>query len=347
MSISENTFNGYEEIIEAFDFREKGAIKIPKEVREFAYALSVDIEIQSTIGNDYLNGKSSPAHGFFGYVVLVFRNYSVREIPISLARQNLYYDTVPEAFVNWYQLYSQLVHKREIEGQNLYILTPIADAVSAELPEEVIEVCSDWSGFVELPLREVYVKTRFGTRFKLEVSYWKPNPVKYGDCEYEGESLQTDDPVKDDGLPDETQPQTTDPENPYEGTSPPSSAEELGAFFNPKQGTLDNPNSANAIDPTGQNAFNYDDRIGKWWVVVTRDGDGSCNVRTGDFPEDEIPFAIDHPPNYSTELVNPNVCPSGETIYQARVTSALTGALIFQTSGRYGRYNLLPVSPPP
>jgi hypothetical protein len=156
-----------------------------------------------------------------------------------------------EAYANWWSLYLTAFTNAALSAIVANNLDPIAESLGLDiLPAE--SVCASPPAWEELPIREVYVKTRFGTQFKIEVSWFEPVPATYGECEYDGSSQFTDSP-KDGGLPPEgTQPQSApDPNNPYDGFDPPTSAEELGDFFNLKQSNLDLPNPNNApIEPT-------------------------------------------------------------------------------------------------
>lgn len=246
---------GYFETIETFTFREKTSISIPKRVRERAFSLQVDCEIVSTDGNDYVNNKSIPAYGFYGYAVLVFRNFAEIQIPLNQPRQRLYYGRVPEAYTNWYQLYLWRAFREYTKGL-ADVLGQIGTAVG--LGEAIVPPvpCLGWSGFEELPLREVYVKTRFGTQFKLEVSRWEA-VERNGDtdCDYSPVSGQADNhnedgTGKDDGLPPlGSQPQHADsPLFPYAGLPNPSTNAELGEYGLNKFNNVDSPNPDNAAD---------------------------------------------------------------------------------------------------
>jgi hypothetical protein len=96
---------GYIEFLNKFVYRENAAISIPKRVREKAFSMQIDVEIVSTVGNDYLNSKSNPAYGFYGYAVLVFRNMAEIQVPLDQPRQRIYYERLDKAYVNWNSLY--------------------------------------------------------------------------------------------------------------------------------------------------------------------------------------------------------------------------------------------------
>jgi len=255
--MTELTFDGYIEYIETFTFREKAALTIPKRIREAAYAMQIDIEIVSTDGKDYLNTKSSPAYGFYGYAVLVMRDHSEIQIPISQPRQVLYYGRVPEAFANWYSLYLSAVALQTQLAIAEGLIVPIGVELGLSVAAQPL-FCPTFPPWQELPIREVYVKSKFGTQFKIETTWTEPLPVAYGECSYDGKSGSTDSD-KDDGLPsDGTQPQNNgNPSDPYGGFPPANSAEELGDFFNPKQGGLDNPREANAPEEPEEPPLEY------------------------------------------------------------------------------------------
>lgn len=241
-------FQGYQELIDNFSFREIGGIRIPKSAREKAFSLQVDIEILSTRGNDYLNRKSLPAYGFYGYAVVILRDHCEIQIPITLPRQTLYYERREEAYSNWYSLYLKALDTYEKAWIGEFQTKPIAEALGLTVGTSSA-FCPTFSGFEEVRIREVYVKCSFGTRFKLEVSRWQPNQFVIGDnCSYDGNSRQID-ADKDSGLPDEgIQPSNNgDPDNPYEGYPSPSEESELGDFsLGDKLGEVDNTNPDNA-----------------------------------------------------------------------------------------------------
>lgn len=261
---------GYIELVDRFVFRQQNALSIPKRVRERAFSLQVDIEIVSTDGNDYENSKSIPAYGFFGYATLVFRNYAQIQIPINQPRQRLYYGRVSEAYTNWYQLFLWQAHRQWTKGL-ADLLGQFGEAL--DLGSFIVPSvpCIPWSGFEELPLREVYIKCRRGTQYRIEISRWEA-VVRAGDtdCDYEPTSRQTDDTKedgtgKDDGLPPNgSQPQNAaNPNFPYQGLEPPSTAAELGEYGNSKDDNADFPNADNAPESEGSGSI-------RWMMVTAR-----------------------------------------------------------------------------
>jgi hypothetical protein len=244
------TWHGYFEQIDTFTFREKAALSISKRVRELAYSLQVDIEIVSTDGNDYRNKKSSPEYGFYGYAVLVMRDFAEIEIPIHQPRQTLYFERIESAYTNWYNLYLALGWREGSKGL-ADVIGQIGQAVGLGNYTVLPASCPSWSGFEEVRIRELFVKCRYGTQFKIEVSRWEPVIVTGEiDCNYDGKSQRTDGD-KDSGLPPYgVQPQkSNDSANPYSGFPEPSTPQEQSDYFNNGQNSLDNPNVDNAPIP--------------------------------------------------------------------------------------------------
>lgn len=242
-------WRGFQEKIETFTFRNEGAIKVPKSVREKAYTLQIDCEITQTLSDGYKNFKSAPPYGFYGYAVVVLRDFTQVQIALEQPRQTLYYDRLENAYSNWYNLYLQAAANENFFLQQEGILLPIGIQLGLE-PVPIEQECLSFSGFNELPVRELYIKTMFGTTFKVEISWWEPVAAVYGDCSYDGASGQIDDPKKDSGLPSGgVQPQVApNSASPYLGADEPSGQQELGEFFNDKLDNLGDPNPENAPD---------------------------------------------------------------------------------------------------
>ena len=279
-------WEGYNEVIETFTFRENAAIKIPKPVREVAFSLQLDVEITSTDGNDYLNSKSNPAYGFYGYAVLVFRDHADIEIPIHQPRQRLYYGASPDAYTNWTSHFLADVAREEFK-KNVVRLSSISEGVGlAPSPIYTVPPCIPFLGFEEILLREAYVKTRFGTQFKLEISYWKAVPrVGQTDCDTLPKS-QKNDGDKDAGLPpDGVQPQkAANPNLPYDGFPPPSTQAQKGDYNNDKGSQLDNPNPENA-----------EAQINGTWTIVGTYRDWQNIGEPFEYTVSAAGFAFDNP----------------------------------------------------
>lgn len=276
---------GYIEFIERFVFRENAALSLPKRVREKAFSMQIDVEIVSTKGDDYLNGKSNPAYGFYGYAVLVLRNMAEIQVPLNQPRQVIYYGRVAEAYVSWYALYLNRVERQWRKMLNI-TLGLITGAIGIEEPEFPDNDCVQWCGFEELPLREIYIKTREGIQFRTWISWWEPI-IRNGDtdCDYDGKSGQIDDTTqdgqgRDDGLPPTgVQPQAAlDPSNPFRGLEPISTNQELGEYGNPKGDQLNEPNSENAPQGEGTGTL----RWAKIVSILKRDTfpNGCASTRT-------------------------------------------------------------------
>ena len=216
-----------EEVIETLTFRDEASVKIRKIKREKAFSQSVDIIIKSISYNLYENFKATPPIQFYGYATLVMQDCTEISIPIVSARQRLYYGFQYEAFRQWrhwiefYQLY-------QLHRFNDISLASIMGAL--EIPYEEKKPQLKQNGWIELPIREVYIKLQDGTQFELEFSQWQP--VKFTDpinnVEIDGKSKQ-DDGDKDSGLPkDGIQPKKNLPSDPFAGNAPASSLESSG-----------------------------------------------------------------------------------------------------------------------
>lgn len=233
------TFLGYEEIIKTLNFRNQSALKIPKEVREIAYTLAVDIEIKSVARDGYKNYKSNPSHGFYGYAILVMQDFTELKIEIENSRQRLYYGTLPSAFVNWYQFYLFNLVKEYWKFLFNTKLQRLESAAGVSVPASTFD-CAIAPSFIELPLREIYIKCANGTSYEIEVSHYRAKPVDYEGCLYSGKSNQTDGD-KDTGLPSTgVNPKVAlNPNDPFNGLPPVSNNADLGAYRNDKGSSLE------------------------------------------------------------------------------------------------------------
>lgn len=250
--------NGYNEVFDTFTYREAGAIRIPKIVRERAMSLSIEIEVVSIRREAYRNYKSDPSHGFYGYAVLIFNDYCSRLIPLIQGRQTLYLERHDAAYSMWesYKNTCWLAYNQSLLNEAICSVATELGGVCLDRPCVPIP----WSGFKELPLREIYVRCEFGTTFRLEIGREVSRPFQ-DSCGnlIDPKSVRSDDPRKDNGLPPTgSQPQNAeDPDNPYNGFPPPSTWEEQGDFANNKgwdtennSSGIDRPNTENEpVDP--------------------------------------------------------------------------------------------------
>ena len=242
-----------EEVIKDFTFREKGGIKILKEWRELAVICQVDIEIVSVSKENYRNYGSIPAHGFYGYASLVMRDFVSQPIKIQQSRQTIYYARNDSALSNWFTYLQQVRVQENYKAiENLICFnTVLLGGACVPVPCKDIPEFS----FDEFPLREVMVKTFYGTQFKIEYSFWKLNNElsACGDI-ITPKSKQTDGD-KDNGLPaNGSAPQNTDRDNPYLDLPPADGTDKAGVLSLDKLNNQDNPNPDNAIIPS---AFGY------------------------------------------------------------------------------------------
>jgi len=216
-----------EENNQLLTFRNKASFAIRKVLRKKAYTMAIDIVIKSVDYNLYENSKANPSIQFYGYCVLVFQDMTSIEIPIHFPRQRLYYAIQHEAFRQWrgfVSYYEQYLLHRQT-GISLGLILGAFDIPPLELAIEVAK--SQW---IELPLREVYIKCQNNTQFEIEYTAWEPveftDPIS--DEVNNGESNQ-EDGDKDDGLPEDgIQPRRNPPDNPFADNAPPSSIQELG-----------------------------------------------------------------------------------------------------------------------
>lgn len=243
--VFDNSVINLVEDIQRFTYRNQAAIRIPKEWRERAWIQEVDIKISSIAREEFLNFRSNPANGFYGYAILVMRDHCEIEVPISLPRQRLYYGVVYDAFTNYYQLYYNYVTSRQLKFIAENLLVPIGQQLGLQVTSAPPE-CPVQPLWIELPLREIYIKCPNGTQFDVEFSRRRlVEPLVLGNCSYDGKSGM-EDGVKDSGLPPNgiAPNRANDPANPFDGLRPATPIEELGEWFNNKGDTLNN------VDPT-------------------------------------------------------------------------------------------------
>jgi len=244
-------YDGIEEKIQTFKFRENASLKIPKAIRERAFTLQVDVKIKAFSKLNYLNFKSNPANGFYGYVTLVQRDYADIVIPIQQPLQRIYYHINEMAHNSWYQLYIFLLELEDKKYLYDNRLNKIDIAVGVSSGNVNIE-CPVKPIWQETTLREIYIECDKGTEFDVEISYWQAKPMEIADCAYDGKSGIIDGD-KDKGLPaNGAQPVAKSPSsNPFANSPPASTLAQLGDFANNKGSLLDNANPDNGIGNTG------------------------------------------------------------------------------------------------
>ena len=237
-----------EEKIDSVTFRNKGAFKIAKSLREKSFTMAIDVIIESIDFNLYESSKSTPVTQFYGYCVLVFQDMTSLEIPIHFPRQRLYYAVQNEAFRQW-RGYSDFYQEYFLHRQHDISIGLILAAL--EIPPIEIDYEINKTKWIELPLREVYIKCKANTQFKVEFTRWQPvpftDPLTGG--ENDGTSGQ-EDGEKDDGLPkDGIEPKRNSPDNPFSGNKPISSIQEAGQNGLPliDSSDINNPDSDNAM----------------------------------------------------------------------------------------------------
>lgn len=331
--MDEIEYDGIEEIIEIFTFRNEGSIKIPKVVREVAFTLQIDVEIVSVSTPQYVNFKSSPPNGFYGYATIVRRDYCNLIIPIEQGRQNLYYERQDSAHQMWYQLYLRLLQRQT----ELFLLNErlvqIGTSTGVELSEASIS-CPSKPVWQELPISSIFIRCPIGTQFKIEVAYFKAKPIEIGGCSYDGKSGIIDGD-KDLGLPERVLPRESPVQtNPFQDLPFPSSQTELGEFANFLPGNLDDRKTLNDIGgllnrPATQEQEGYYWEVS--WLTQTS-GSLICipvRARLYKSATAETSFRIDS----STPSGN-DIC-VGSTIVQWRIINAGTETTFFDRGGSF------------
>lgn len=241
---------GYEWKQKIITLREKGSIRIPDSVIQEAFAMEVSIEISSTKGNDYFNDKVLPSEFLYGYATLVFFDYVKKIVPLKFGRTTLYFERNEATYTNW-----EMFKWYHVTKYDFYRLTQVIGQFASQFGFTVTDTpypSPPWKGFVELPLREVYIKCPEGTQFKIEVS-WHVGKAFFPMDEppITPKSQQPKRPKKDDGLPPTgiTPPNNGKPSAPYERFPNPTGIEEQGLFWNPKTSSINDPNPDNAPAP--------------------------------------------------------------------------------------------------
>ena len=241
----------YEETIRELTFRNSDAITIPKNVRENAYTLAIDIVIISTAREVYKNYGVSPAEGFYGNATLVMNDMCEIKIPVKMPRQRLYYGRVDEAFLFWQSLVDWTYFQAYFSALGKDLI-PIGNALGISYAPAPFCCSLPDRSWIELPLREVYFNCPNGTQYKIEVSWYKALQITDGCGNIRDPRSKTTDGDKDTGLPTGgSQPNVAaNPNNPFANLPlPTTDAEQLG-FSNSKLPNLDNVDPSNIPNPS-------------------------------------------------------------------------------------------------
>jgi hypothetical protein len=253
---------GYVTYVDSFDFRQIGSLKIPKRIREKAFSLSLSVRVLSVGRDTDWNYAIYPAKSFYGYATLVFGSDLQSIIPLHFGRNEVYRERNDVAYTNWesYKLFAYDAYNLSLLSQ---AICDVRTAIDSGVCVEGECILIPWNGFPELPLREVYIKCPYGTRFEIEVRY--EIGLQFTDScgnEVAPKSNRREDPEgNDNGLPPlGIQPsRASNPNDPYSNYPPPSSSSEQGDYYNPKipidgfpNSGLDNPNPDNdELPPVG------------------------------------------------------------------------------------------------
>jgi len=214
-----------EEVISTFKFRNSASIEIKKEKREIAFSMAVDIFIESVDFNLYESGKSNPNTQFYGYATLVFQDALSLEIPIHFPRQRIYYAIQWEALNQWRGKIDHLIQWEYHSSHFLNLSKLLAQIEEDEAPLTYNSRETNW---IELPLREIKVRTQENCQFIIE--YTQFQPISYIDpvanLPVSGKSNQIDGD-KDSGLPDDIEAKRNPPDDPFLDNDPVSSESDL------------------------------------------------------------------------------------------------------------------------
>jgi hypothetical protein len=295
MTVPNDVF-GLSEIIEGFTFRNKGGVKILKKWREEAVIMQVDVEVVSVAKTQYINYRSLPAFGFYGYATLVMRDFCLPQIPIVQPRQTIYYAVNEFAQSAWMEFHQMIRIQENFKGVESLVCTNTGLLGGACVPVACKPLPQP--SFVEFPLREIFLKMDDGTQFNLELSYWKINPVLDNCGNLISPKSNQNDGDKDDGLPPfgSAPQQAGNPNNPFAGLPPVSPFDREGVISDDRINDLDKPNPDNAPEPD-TSGLRYD------ITIYTRDYLNGC---AGSVFEAFYPVAegLLEPPNFVVEEVN-------------------------------------------
>lgn len=269
MATCPTTKADYSEQIKKIILRNSDGITIPKEVREEAYTLAVDIKIVSTRREGYKSYTTTPAESFYGNATLVMQDFTEVKIPVKMPRQRLYYGRVPEAFIHYQSQidFSYLLAQFEARSEQVVSL---GLALGATVTPAVSQCCLPDRPWIELPLREVYFNCLSGTQYELEVTWYKPEGFIDACGNAQNGKSKITDGDKDGGLPDGgVQPSTApNPSSPFAGLDSPTTEQEQGNFGNAKG----QPNSEGQIPLDGLDPSNNPLQQGQWlFDAVFRD----------------------------------------------------------------------------
>jgi len=297
MSVPNDVF-GLTEIIKGFTFRERGGVKILKKWREEAVIMQLDIKIVSVSRTQYLNYGSLPPSGFYGFANLIMRDFSLPSIPIVQPRQTLYYAVNEFAQSAWMEFHQMVRLQENFKGIEQLVCFNTGLLLGACVPKECKAIPEP--SFIEFPLREVFIKTHFGTQFEIELSYWKINAVLNNCGDLISPKSNQNDADKDGGLPDDgvSPNQALNPNDPYAGLPVADTSTKEGIIGQSKLDNLDNPDPDNApLDTTL-----------KYQATIYTEGyPRSCSIREKSF--DRLGGVYTSPPSLvNVPVPHPNVC---------------------------------------
>lgn len=236
---------GLTEIIEGFTFRNQGGIKILKKWREEAVIMQLDVEIVSVIRDQFVNYRSLPSSGSYGFATLIFRDFCLPSIQLTQSRQTIYYATNEFAQSAWMEFHQMIRLQENFQGIEQLICFNTGLLGGACIPKECKPIPQP--SFIEFPLREIFVKADLGTQFNVELSYWKINDIIDNCGNLVFPKSNQNDADKDEGLPPfGTAPRKApDQSNPFSGLPPVSPLDREGIISDNRINDLDDVNPDN------------------------------------------------------------------------------------------------------
>lgn len=190
---------------DSFICRQQGSYTLSYFQRS-AFVLAIDIEVVSTLGNDYENYKTLPPNSFYGYATL-FQGASVREtIKLSYPLQRILY------LVNWDAFQTQVqfvLHDATLKALDQAV-TALGGDLGELIPPEVPSIPA-------LPITKVKVMGDRSPQFNINV-HWASLPT--ADIFPLPIAQDTQDPT--DGENEYPNPKNNPNSNPYDGNPEPS-----------------------------------------------------------------------------------------------------------------------------
>jgi hypothetical protein len=298
-------------------FRESGSYRFTKEQRE-SYFLYLDIRIVSFVHQKYVNFKTLPEYGFWGYSTVFYGAVPDRKIQQEFVAQRVIREVNRDTLTMATVVSSHLSTLTSIKSLGtalnaLLVEVPFQSPTAVGMPETVVK-------FKGLPL----------SQFEF-ACYWLP----YEPFAQDALLFETDDPT--DGDDEYPQPNENDPSNPYAGNPP---ASDPNPDSDPRDFSPENV-------PEG---FPQDVYFGL--TVVAWDGNPSENC-TGNLTFFEnVVWPLAGPPPYTTQNAGlPSPCTNAGNGYIIVAGDGSTSPIFNGGGTTYSAsinvFQLAPFDPPP